>query len=159
MQPAFLLEVLKLCKQEGIHTCIDTAGYGMGDYDEILQYTDLVLLDLKHINQEDYGHMTGRTMERFEEFLQALKRNQTKIWIRHVVVPGITDSRTHMQHLKDYIADIPNVEKVELLPYHLLGTNKYDVMGIPYPLEGVPAMNKEKTINLQNEFFGGYEHV
>jgi pyruvate formate lyase activating enzyme len=159
MQPEFLLEVLKLCKQEGIHTCIDTAGYGMGSYDEILNYTDLVLLDLKHINKDDYQMITKRTMDRFDEFLSALKRHGTKIWIRHVVVPGITDGRTHMQNLKDYISNIPNVEKVELLPYHLLGTNKYKVMGIPYSLDGVPAMDKEKTMELQKEFFGGYDHV
>ena len=120
LQPDFLKETLKLCKNEGIHTCIDTAGYGLSDYDEILNHTDLVLLDLKHIHKTDYEKMTGRSMDRFEEFLNALKKHQTKIWIRHVVVPGITDGEDHMAQLKAYIQKIPNVEKVELLPYHLL---------------------------------------
>ena len=133
MQPEFLLKTLKLCKQEGIHTCIDTAGFGQGDYNEILSYTDLVLLDLK-----------------------ALERNGTKLWIRHVVVPGLTDSKEHMQELKEYIDRIPNVEKVELLPYHLLGTNKYEVMNLSYPLKGVPAMDKERTKQLQKTYFDQY---
>lgn len=156
LQPDFLKETLKLCKNEGIHTCIDTAGYGLSDYDEILNHTDLVLLDLKHIHKTDYEKMTGRSMDRFEEFLNALKKHQTKIWIRHVVVPGITDSEDLMVQLKAYIQKIPNVEKVELLPYHLLGTNKYKVMDIPYSLEGVPAMDKKKTEMLQQTYF---DHV
>ena len=156
LQPGFLKETLKLCKNEGIHTCIDTAGYGLSDYDEILNHTDLVLLDLKHIHKTDYEKMTGRSMDRFEEFLNALKKHQTNIWIRHVVVPGITDSEDHMAQLKAYIQTIPNVEKVELLPYHLLGTNKYKVMDIPYSLEGVPAMDKKKTEMLQQTYF---DHV
>lgn len=156
MQPEFLLKTLKLCKQEGIHTCIDTAGFGQGDYDEILSYTDLVLLDLKEITGPAYESMTGRPMEQFIEFLKALERNGTKLWIRHVVVPGLTDSKEHMQELKEYIDRIPNVEKVELLPYHLLGTNKYEVMNLSYPLKGVPAMDKERTKQLQKTYFDQY---
>ena len=121
------------------------------------EHVDLVLLDLKHINDKDYKKMTGRSMDYFHEFLQALKKSKKPIWIRHVVVPGITDSELHMKQLQDYICQIPNVKKVELLPYHLLGTNKYKVMGIPYSLEGVPAMSKEKTLELQTKYFKGEE--
>ena len=159
MQPEFLSETLRLCKKEGIHTCIDTAGCGTGNYDEILKYTDLVLLDIKQVEEEAYRHMTGRSMDHFNQFLQALKDHGTSIWIRQVVIPGMTDSRDYMEQLKRYVDNIPNVEKVELLPYHLLGANKYEVMGIPYPLCGVPAMDKDETANLQKEFFGGYDHV
>lgn len=155
MQPEFLAEALKLCKQEQIHTCIDTAGYGMGCYDEILSHTDLVLLDLKHIYETDYQKMTGKPMNHFLQFLDALKEHQTKLWIRHVVVPGLTDSQSHMEALKSYIDTIPNVQKVELLPYHLLGTNKYEVMNLPYSLEGVPAMDRETTRKLQETYFNG----
>ena len=156
MQPQFLLEVLKLCKQEEIHTCIDTAGVGQGNYDEILSYTDLVLLDLKEITKPAYESMTKMPMDRFDEFLEALKRNGTKIWIRHVVVPGLTDSEEHMKQLKAYIDRIPNVEKVELLPYHLLGINKYEVMNLSYPLANVPAMDKERTKHFQETYFNHY---
>lgn len=142
-QPEFLLEALKLCKEKGIHTCIDTAGYGNGDYDEILKYTDLVLFDVKHFTREGYKNVTLMEIDKAEEFVKAMKRNNTKVWIRHVVVPGLTDGKEHIKALNDYIKTIPNVEKVELLPYHLLGVNKYEAMGIPYKLEGVPAMEKE----------------
>ncbi|MDS0524749.1 pyruvate formate-lyase-activating protein [Clostridium sp. SHJSY1] len=142
-QPEFLLEVLKLCKENDINTCIDTAGYGFGDYDEILKYTDLVLFDIKDITREDYKKITLMEIDESLNFLEAMKRNNTKIWIRHVVVPGYTDGEEHIRKLNDYISDIPNVEKVELLPYHLLGVNKYEMMNMKYPLEGVPTMDKE----------------
>ena len=87
-------------------------------------------------------------------FLEAMKKNNTKMWIRQVVVPGFTDSREYLEGLKKYIDTIPNVEKVELLPYHLLGVNKYEIMKIRYPLEGVEAMDKELCKKYQKEIFG-----
>ncbi|MFT8352827.1 pyruvate formate-lyase-activating protein [Clostridium saccharoperbutylacetonicum] len=152
-QPEFLLECLKLCKSKGINTCIDTAGYGFGDYDEILKYTDLVLFDIKHITREGYKNITLMEIDESLNFLEAMKRNNTKMWIRHVVVPGITDGVEHLKELKEYIDTIPNVEKVELLPYHLLGKNKYDTLGIKYSLEDVKAMDKDLLKKYQKEIF------
>ena len=82
-----------------------------------------------------------------------MKRNNTKMWIRHVVIPGITDDIEHLKNVKKFIDNIPNVEKVELLPYHLLGANKYEVMKVKYPLEGVKAMDKDLTKKYQEEIF------
>ncbi len=150
VQPEFLLESLKLCKASGIHTAIDTAGYGDGNYDEILKYTDLVLLDVKHINSDGYVILTGRDTKDVNLFLEALRRSKTRVWVRHVVVPGYTDSKEHMDKIAKIINDeIPNVDKIELLPYHVLGVNKYETLGIKYRLEGVEPMNKEKTQELQ----------
>ena len=143
MQIDFLTELFEKCHQNNIHTCLDTSGYGLGDYDEILKYTDLVLFDIKDITREGYKNVTYMDIDKSLEFLEAMKRNNTKMWIRHVVVPGLTDGEEHIKALNEYIKDIPNVEKVELLPYHLLGVNKYETMGIPYKLEGVEAMDKE----------------
>ena len=143
MQPEFLLEVLKLCKKNGIHTCLDTAGYGFSEYDEILKYTDLVLFDIRHITREGYKNVTLMDIDESLNFLEAMKRNNTKMWIRHVVVPGLTDGAQHIKESHKFINTIPNVLKVELLPYHLLGINKYEVMTISYKLEGVAAMDKE----------------
>ncbi|WP_270568036.1 pyruvate formate-lyase-activating protein [Clostridium beijerinckii] len=157
-QPEFLLETLKLCKSKGINTCIDTAGYGFGDYDEILKYTDLVLFDIKHFTPEGYKNVTLMNIDESLKFLEAMKRNNTKMWIRHVVVPGLTDDVEHLKELKKYIDEIPNVEKVELLPYHLLGTNKYEGLGIKYPLENVKAMDKELIKKYQKEIFGYYSY-
>lgn len=150
VQPEFLLEMLKLCKANGIHTTIDTAGYGDGNYDEILKYTDLVLLDIKHIDSDGYVVLTGRDTKDVNLFLDALRRSNTKVWVRHVVVPGYTDTKNHMEKIATIInEEIPNVEKIELLPYHVLGVNKYDKLGIKYRLEGVEPMDKEKTKELQ----------
>ena len=143
-QPEFLIEVLKLCKKEGIHTCVDTSGFGIGMYDEILKYTDLVLFDVKEITRENYKKVTLMNIDESLKFLEAVQRNGTKMWIRHVVVPGLTDGEEHIRELKEFINTLNNVEKVELLPYHVLGVNKYEKMGIKYPLEGVEPMDKEK---------------
>lgn len=149
MQPEFLLECLKLCKENGIHTTIDTAGYGFGEYDEILKYTDLVLLDIKHINSDGYVQLTGQDTKDVNLFLNALRRTNTRVWVRHVVVPGITDTEEHMMKIADIINnEIPNVDKIELLPYHVLGVNKYETLNIPYKLEGIEPMNKAKTAEL-----------
>ena len=143
-QPEFLIEVLKLCKKEGIHTCVDTSGFGIGMYDEILKYTDLVLFDVKEVTRENYKKVTLMNIDESLKFLEAVQRNGTKMWIRHVVVPGLTDGEEHIRELKEFINTLNNVEKVELLPYHVLGVNKYEKMGIKYPLEGVEPMDKEK---------------
>ena len=86
-QPEFLLEVLKACKAEGIHTCLDTSGVGFGDYEEILKYTDLVLYDVKHLTEKGYLDLTGFKMDETNKFLEAVRKNQTKLWIRQVVLP------------------------------------------------------------------------
>lgn len=147
-QPEFLLEALKLCKKEGIHTCIDTSGVGHGNYKEILKYVDLVLYDVKHLTKEGYKDMTGLEIDETNEFLKACQEVGTKLWIRQVVVPGKTDTLEYMQSLKEFTSKLKNVEKIELLPYHLLGVNKYEGLGLKYRLEGVEAMDKEKC----NEF-------
>lgn len=150
LQTEFLIELFKLCKKEEISTCLDTAGYGSGDYNELLKYTDLVLFDVKHFIPEMFQKVTGGNFRIILDFLDALKNRGTPLWIRHVIVPGLTDTKEHIEKLKDYISGIPNVEKIELLPYHTLGIGKYEKMGIDYPLKGVESMDKEETKKLQN---------
>ena len=142
-QPEFLKETLKLCKEAGIHTTLDTSGVGFGDYEEILKYTDLVLYDVKHLTREGYKDMTGIEIDETQKFLEACKKMGTKMWIRQVVVPGKTDSEEYIRELGKFIKTLNNVEKVELLPYHLLGVNKYETLCINYRLEGLEAMDKE----------------
>jgi len=149
LQPDFLLYMLKLCKKYKIHTVLDTAGFGMGNYDEILEFTDLVLLDIKHTSDEGYKALVGTDMKKVYEFIDALSRSEAKVWIRHVVVPGMTDSPEHILKLKEIIGEIKNVEKVELLPYHTLGAEKYKKLGIKYRLEGVPPMDQDKIRELE----------
>lgn len=150
LQPEFLIEILKLCKENGIHTALDTSGYGIGYYDEILKYTDLVLLDIKHVTDTDYINLTGQSKKGLDDFINVLNKSNTKVWIRHVVIPNLTDNEEHMFKLGDIIKTIKNVEKIELLPYHTLGNNKYEVLEIDYPLKDLSPMNKERTKELEN---------
>jgi pyruvate formate lyase activating enzyme len=158
LQPQFVEEFFKLCKREGIHTALDTAGYGLGCYDEIFKYTDLILLDIKHIDEDRHRELTGHGRHRFLQFLEAVERNNIKLWIRHVVVPGITDDKEHIKKLGEYINTIPNVQKVELLPYHTYGVNKYREMGLNYTLEGVPPMSDERLAELYDLLYKVLNH-
>ncbi|MBU5590453.1 pyruvate formate lyase-activating protein [Clostridium sp. MSJ-4] len=151
MQPEFLLQILKLCKENGIQTALDTSGYGFGDYDEILKYTDLILFDIKHISEKGYLDLTGKDGKEAWNFLKAAEKSDAKIWIRHVVVPDITDSIEHITELSKIIKKIKNVEKVELLPYHTLGINKYKSMDIKYRLEHTEPMDREKCKELEEQ--------
>lgn len=153
LQPEFLLETLKLCKEEGIHTTLDTAGVGFGDYKEILKYTDLVMFDIKHLDKDEYEKLVGKKIDKSLEFLNECQESGVKMWIRHVVVPGITDSRENIQKVKEFVDTLKNVEKVELLPYHVLGVNKYETMGIKYKLEGVKPMDKDLLNEMKKEIF------
>ena len=153
-QPEFLKETLKLCKEAGIHTTLDTSGVGFGDYEEILKYTDLVLYDVKHLTREGYKDMTGIEIDETQKFLEVCKKMGTKMWIRQVVVPGKTDSEEYIRELGKFIKTLDNVEKVELLPYHLLGVSKYETLGIKYRLEGLEAMDKEACKELYKFLFG-----
>lgn len=154
LQKDFLLDVLPACRRAGIHTCLDTAGYGVGGYEEILRQTDLVLLDLKHDTREGFQLVTGRQWDETMRFFECLQRSETPVWLRHVVVPGLTDQEEHFEGLRRMIAKIRNVQRIELLPYHTLGVHKYCALGIPYPLEGVPPMEPEKLAEWQERLNG-----
>ena len=142
-QPEFLKETLKLCKEAGIHTTLDTAGVGFGDYEEILKYTDLVLYDVKHLTREGYKDMTGIEIDETQKFLEACKKMGTKMWIRQVLVPGYTDDRQDLLKLKDFLATLKTIEKVQILPYHNMGKYKWEKLGLEYPLEGVREASQE----------------
>ncbi len=144
----FIIELSKKLKENNIHIALDTAGVGNGNYEELLKYIDLVLLDIKHTDLEGYKYITGNDIKYQEEFIDILNKLNKKVWIRQVVVPGITDSEEYILSLKEYIKKINNIEKIELLPYHTMGIEKYNKLGIKYPLEGVPPMDKDKLGNL-----------
>ena len=125
LQSDFLREALPLCKAAGLHTCLDTAGCGTGGYEDILRFTDLVLLDIKHYTREGYQRVTGQTPDASLAFLDTAQKMNIPLWIRHVVVPGLTDGKEHFEGLDKYIRTLKHVERVELLPYHVLWVHKY----------------------------------
>ncbi len=158
LQPEFLAETLRLCRAEGIHTCLDTAGCGRGGYAEILQNTDLVLYDVKDITAAGYRELTGADWAETNRFLAALRAAGTPVWVRQVVVPGRSDGRDYLERLQRFIREnVPNVQKTELLPYHLLGKPKYEKMGLPEPMPGVPAMDRALCAQLQQRYFPNIE--
>ncbi len=150
LQPVFLLETLKLCKQVSINTCLDTSGYGMGNYEEILNYTDLVIYDIKALNNVDHLNMTGKDIKESLSFLATCQKLNKRMWIRQVIIPGLNDNKEYILKLKEYISKLNNIEKVELIPYHTLGVSKYNKLDIPYRLDGVEAMNQIKLKELND---------
>ena len=150
-QSEFLLESLKLCKKAGIHTAIDTAGTGYDKnlLDDILKYTDLVILDIKAIDDENYKKITGKSIDEFNCFCEVLNKHQNKLWIRQVIIPTINDTEDYIIKLKKYLKKFNNIEKKELLAYHTMGIEKYDKIGIKYRLENINDMNKKRCKELE----------
>ncbi len=156
LQWQFLIALLKELKENGIHTCLDTSGNGVGHYEKILEYVDLILYDIKHYDEKSYKEMTsGEQMESLK-FLKAAQKKGTKLWLRHVVIPGISDSESHISKLRDFARKIDNVEKIELLPYHVMGDSKYATLGIKNPLDGIEPMDKNKAADLTEKYFSDF---
>ena len=145
LQVKFLIELFKKLKKENIHTCIDTSGMVAitDDIKELLKYTDLVLLDIKHIDDKKCKELVGRSNKLELEFAKYLSDNNIKMWIRQVIVPGFTDDKEDLLKLKDFISSLKTVEKIELLPYHNIGEFKWKKLGLDYPLEGIRQANDE----------------
>lgn len=152
LQGEFLLETLKLLKSEGFNTAIDTSGYGdKRYYKEILKYTDVILLDIKHFDNEGYKEVTGKSMKGFYEFSSYLKDYKGKIWFRHVMVPGITDNNKSILKIFDNISHLcDKIDRIEILPYHKMGLEKYEELEREYLLKGVPEMDVKKAKEYEN---------
>ena len=150
----FLIETCKLLKEENIHIALDTAGVGNGSYKELLKYVDLVILDVKHINENGYLDITGhKTMKEVTEFINQMNELKKDVWVRQVIVPGIHDNHDYLDNLALYIKNnIKNVQKIEFLPFHRLGREKYINMNIPYPYEDKDDMDKDLCNELFNYF-------
>lgn len=151
LQTEYLLEMLKMCKDAGLHTCIDTSGtgYSKEHLDEVLKYTDLVILDIKAIDDIGYKEMTGKEKIEFNYFVERLNKSNNKVWIRQVIIPNINDNEEYILKLKKYIKKIKNVEKKELLPYHSMGIEKYKKLNLKYRLLDTLDMDKEKCKKLE----------
>lgn len=154
MQAKFVAQVFKRCKKENIHTALDTTGFILNDdVKEALKYTDLILLDIKCIDDKIHEELTGKKLKPVLDFIKYAKENNKKLWIRHVVVPTITDDNVLLEKLANYILSLGDiVEKVEILPYHTMGKYKYDELKIPYPLENIPDLDTSRAETIKNLF-------
>ena len=145
LQPYFLISLFKKLKEANIHIAIDTSGMIeiTDTIKELLSLTDLVLLDIKHINSDKCKELTGFSNEKELAFARYLSDNNIPIWIRQVIVPGITDNEEDLLELKNFIHSLKTVQKVELLPYHKLGEYKWGDLGLKYSLKDVRQANSE----------------
>ena len=150
MQPEFAAELLRLCKEEKLHTVLDTSGYRLdAAVERVLDQTDLVLLDLKMTTAGEYLRYTGCPIENPLAFLNRLEERGIPVWIRQVIVPGINDTPENIERLNGLLVGKHCVEKVELLPFHKICAVKYRQLGIPFPFEKYPAADPAIVARLQ----------
>ena len=155
MKIEFLIELITKAKETGIHTCLDTSGIlfnrenpkKLAQFDQLLSVTDLVLLDIKHINPDEHKKLTSHSNTNILDFARYLDEKQIPVWIRHVVVPEITYKKNFLIKLGEFLSTLHNVKAIEVLPYHTLGEYKWKELGIPYKLEGVEPPTKERIEN------------
>lgn len=146
LQPDFVLEFFKKCKEAGMHTTLDTAGsVKPKNLSEILEVTDLVLLDIKHINQDKHKEITGISNKNTIQFAKLLDEKGIPVWIRHVLVPGLSTDQKDLSELGDFIETLSNVEKVEVLPYHKMGEYKWEQLGLTNKLVDVYPPSAEEV--------------
>ena len=153
MQIEFVTELFKILKSKGVHTALDTSGVTFNAADcgtvkkhaELLGYTDLVLLDIKHIDNAEHRKLTGFSNDNVLAFARFLDEKNKSVWLRHVLVPGITDKEETLLKLKEFADGLGCVEKIEVLPYHNLAEVKYDKMNLSYPLKGLEAPSEDSV--------------
>jgi pyruvate formate lyase activating enzyme len=154
MQMDFLLELFTLAKAKGIHTCIDTSGVMFSEnrdseafqkIEKLMAVTDLVMLDIKHMKDDPHKELTGHSNAHILAFAKYLDEIGKSVWIRHVVVPGITFVEDELTALGEFLKTLSNVEKLEVLPYHALGKVKYENLGLEYALKDVPQLTKAEA--------------
>ena len=154
LQIDFLIDLFRKAHERGINTDLDTSGQPFtreepffSKFNELLKYTDLVMLDIKHIDDEEHKKLTGHTNKNILDCARYLSEQGIPMWIRHVLVPGITDNDEYLKKTREFIDTLDTVMKVEVLPYHTLGEYKWKELGIPYKLEGVEPPTEERIQN------------
>lgn len=163
MQVDFLIDLFTLAKEKNIHTCIDTSGIAfnpdnenqMAKYDKLMALTDLVMLDIKHIDPEKHMWLCEQPNTNILKFASYLNDKNIDMWIRHVVVPGITDDDEYLYKLGEFIGQFDNLKALDVLPYHTMGEPKYEKLGIEYRLKGVPAMDKGSLLEKKEIIING----
>ena len=163
MQVDFLIELFTLAKEKNIHTCIDTSGIAykpentafIEKLDKLMALTDLVMLDIKHIDPQKHMELTEQPNDGILAFCSYLNDRKVDMWLRHVVVPTITDDDEYLYKLGYFIGQFSNIKALDVLPYHTMGKAKYEQLGIEYKLDGIPAMDKNKVIEKKQVILQG----
>lgn len=163
LQIDFVTELFRKAKEQNIHTCLDTSGVVFNQsseeqlkkFDELMKYTDLVMLDIKHIDPEKHKALTRANNKNVLDFAKYLDEKNITIWVRHVVVKGHTDNKDDLKRLGRFLAHLKNLKALDVLPYHTMGVNKYKELGISYPLEGVEALSIQDAIKAKSYIMEG----
>ena len=160
MQMEFVTELFEKAKDRGIHTCLDTSGVTFSkqkvkEFDALMAVTDLVMLDIKHIDDEEHKKLTGHSNQNILMFARYLNKRNKQIWIRHVVVPGITMNEEYLEKLGEFIGKLKNVKAVDVLPYHDMGRKKYEALNMEYPLGDTPVLGKEDALKAKEIILKG----
>lgn len=160
LQATFVADLFEACQARGIHTALDTSGFPFTherhkfvDIERLVSATNLVLLDIKHIDDGKHHFITEHSNHSILEFAKYLSDRRIPVWIRHVLVSNVTDSEEDLRRLSQFIHTLKNVEKVEVLPYHELGVHKWTFLGLPYRLEGVHAPTIE-SVTMAKQILG-----
>ena len=160
LQMGFVCELFRKAKARGIHTCLDTSGITFrrerqGKFDELMSVCDLVMLDIKHIDSAEHKKLTGHGNENILNFARYVSESGTELWIRHVVVPGITDRREDWYALGRFLAELPTLKAGDVLPYHDMGKTKYERLGLDYPLEKTPPLDPSVAAEAKKVILSG----
>ncbi len=164
MQIDFLLDLFTQAKQKKIHTCIDTSGIAyhkdanpdwLAKMDALMELTDLVMLDIKHIDPEKHKELTGQPNAGILDYAAYLNEKNVDMWIRHVIVPGLTDDDEYLYKLGYFIGQFHNLKALDALPYHTMGEKKYNSLGIDYKLKGVPALDTKTLLEKKKVILDG----
>lgn len=160
LQMNFVKYLFEKSKERGIHTALDTSGIlfnrkNAGKIDDLLKYTDLVLLDIKHIDNDEHKKLTGLPNTNILDFAKYLSEIEKPVWIRHVVVPEVTYNEKYLKELGVFLADLKNIKALDVLPYHNMAVPKYENLGINYPLINIPPLSKSEAIQARNYILEG----
>jgi pyruvate formate lyase activating enzyme len=164
LQIDFITELFKQAKKNNIHTALDTSGIifnpkNTTDIDNLLKYTSLVLLDIKHIDDEEHKKLTGHSNKNILDFAKYLSEKNIPMWIRHVVVPNITFKEKYLTELGEFLSTLKNIHALDVLPYHDMAKVKYKELNIEYPLENTPPLTKEQAIEARNFILKGMQKI
>lgn len=156
LQPDFVLELFKICKEHNIHTAIDTSGIYLNDkVKEVLEYTDLVLLDVKHIDPQKYKELTKANLDSTLRFLEYLESKDKPVWLHYVLVPHYTNDEQDLRDWAEYASQFKNIERVDILPFHQMAMHKWEQLSIEYKLKDIEAPSIEQ-ISRATEIFKSY---
>ena len=161
-QMDFVTELFKKAQAKGINTALDTSGVmfkpdNKETVDELLKYTSVVLLDIKHIDDEEHKKLTGHSNKNIIAFAKYLSEIKKPMWVRHVVVPGITFKEEYLTRLGEFLGTLQNIAALDVLPYHDLAIPKYENLKIDYPLKGVPPLSHDEALQARNIILKAYK--